>query len=69
MISTQDYRLVTRPGASGLPAGISLDVPILRKRLLREAALPEEAAQLLDLLRTALSLEAEDQAGEGGGGL
>lgn len=42
-----------------MPAGISLGVPIRRKRLLREAALPEDAAHLLELLRSALDLEGD----------
>ncbi|MFF3489097.1 hypothetical protein ACFYXC_38530 [Streptomyces sp. NPDC002701] len=57
MISTADYRLVAQPDAPGVPAGISLGGPIRRKRLLREAALPEDAAQLLEVLRSALDLE------------
>jgi hypothetical protein len=43
----------------GVPAGISLTVPIRRKRLLREAALPENTAHLLELLRSALDLEGD----------
>jgi hypothetical protein len=57
MISTVDYRVVSQPDAPGVPAGISLGVPIRRKRLLREAALPEDTAQLLELLRSALDME------------
>ncbi|WP_331732657.1 cell envelope biogenesis protein OmpA [Streptomyces sp. NBC_00989] len=59
MISTADYRLVVQPDAPGVPAGISLAVPIRRKRLLREAALPENTAHLLELLRSALGLEGD----------
>jgi len=57
MIATPHYRLVPDPGAPQVPAGISLDVPVLRKRLLREATLPAEGAKLLELVRTALELE------------
>lgn len=39
-------------GPSSTPIGISLAVPILRKRLLRTAALSAEAQRALDLLRT-----------------
>ncbi|MFJ1839965.1 cell envelope biogenesis protein OmpA [Streptomyces sp. NPDC088175] len=56
MISAQHYRLVPHPG-TGAPAGISLNAPILRRRVLREAALPPDRASLLALLRTALDLE------------
>ncbi|MEJ8654960.1 cell envelope biogenesis protein OmpA [Streptomyces sp. MS1.AVA.4] len=57
MIAAQHYQLVPRQDAPGDPAGIDLDVPILRKRALREAVLPADHAALLDLLRTALDLE------------
>ncbi|GGX93854.1 hypothetical protein [Streptomyces fructofermentans] len=57
MISTADYHLVAQPDVPGAPAGIGLAVPIRRKRLLREAALPADAKQLLELLRRALDLE------------
>jgi hypothetical protein len=59
MISTADYRLAVQPDTPGVPAGISLTVPIRRKRLLREAALPENTAHLLELLRSALDLEGD----------
>jgi len=59
MISTADYRLVVQPDTPGVPAGISLAVPIRRKRLLREAALPQNTAHLLELLRSALDLEGD----------
>lgn len=57
MIAARHYQLVPRPDAPGIPAGISLSVPVLRKRTLREAALPEDHAALLNLLRTALGPE------------
>ncbi|MFD4574261.1 hypothetical protein ACFWNK_19865 [Streptomyces sp. NPDC058417] len=57
MIAARHYRLVFSQDASDVPAGISLDVPVLRKRVLREAALPAEHAALRDLVRTALGLE------------
>ncbi|MCX5106954.1 hypothetical protein [Streptomyces sp. NBC_00439] len=56
MISARHYRLVPHPG-TGAPVGISLNAPILRRRVLREAALPPDHASLLALLRTALDLE------------
>lgn len=59
MISSQEYRLAARADAPEIPAGISLAVPILRRRLLREAALPADAARLLELLHSALDLDAE----------
>lgn len=57
MIATRHYRLVPHQARPDVPVGISLNVPILRKRILREAVLPADHAALLDLLRTALDLE------------
>ena len=57
MIATRRYQLVPHPDTSDVPAGISLNVPILRKRTLREASLPAAQAALLDLVRSALGLE------------
>ncbi|MFI1408786.1 cell envelope biogenesis protein OmpA [Streptomyces sp. NPDC020707] len=57
MIAARHYRLVIPRDAPEVPAGISLDVPVLRKRVLREAVLPAEHAALLDLVRAALGLE------------
>ncbi|MEU1409462.1 hypothetical protein ABZ471_45845 [Streptomyces sp. NPDC005728] len=57
MIAARNYRLVPHQDTPGLPLGISLNVPILRKRTLREAVLPADHAALLDLLHTALELE------------
>ncbi|MEU7688835.1 hypothetical protein [Streptomyces spectabilis] len=49
MIHTRRYRLVFAPTPPGLPTGISVDVPILRRRLLRAANLAPAQQQLLDL--------------------
>ncbi|GGP80841.1 hypothetical protein GCM10010278_69220 [Streptomyces melanogenes] len=57
MIDSRHYLLAYRQEAPDVPVGISLNVPILRKRVLREAALPADQAAVLDLLRTALGLE------------
>ncbi|WP_019074678.1 hypothetical protein [Streptomyces hokutonensis] len=57
MIAARHYRVVFREDASDVPAGISLDVPVLRKRVLRDAVLPAEHATLLALVRAALGLE------------
>ncbi|MFJ8158517.1 cell envelope biogenesis protein OmpA [Streptomyces sp. NPDC094468] len=57
MIHTRRYQLVPHQDEPDLPSGISLHVPILRKRLLRRAALPPSHEALLNLLRDALSLD------------
>ncbi|MET9083690.1 hypothetical protein ABZX77_17645 [Streptomyces sp. NPDC004237] len=57
MIASRHYQLVFRKDAPAVPVGISLNVPVLRKRTLREAVLPDEPAALLGLLRTVLGLE------------
>jgi hypothetical protein len=57
MIATRRHQLVPHQDTPDVPAGISLNVPILRKRTLREAALPAAHAALLDLVRAALGLE------------
>ncbi|MFD9284636.1 cell envelope biogenesis protein OmpA [Streptomyces mirabilis] len=57
MIAARHYQLVPHQNAPDLPVGISLNVPVLRKRTLRKAVLPADHAALLDLLRTALDLE------------
>ncbi|MFD4588306.1 cell envelope biogenesis protein OmpA [Streptomyces sp. NPDC058434] len=57
MIAARHYQLVPRQDAPSDPVGIDLDVPILRKRALREAVPPADHVALLDLLRTALDLE------------
>ncbi|GGX56064.1 cell envelope biogenesis protein OmpA [Streptomyces chartreusis] len=56
MIRASAYRLTPRDDRPSLPAGISLDVPILRKRLLRKAALPPQAQRYMDMLRDLLDL-------------
>jgi hypothetical protein len=50
MIAARHYRLVPHQAASGLPAGISLNVPVLRKRVLRTAALTTAQQALMNLL-------------------
>jgi hypothetical protein len=57
MITARHYRLVPHQEKPDVPVGISLDVPILRKRILRQAVLPADHAALLDLLRSVLDLE------------
>ncbi|ONK13256.1 cell envelope biogenesis protein OmpA [Streptomyces sp. MP131-18] len=57
MIALEHYRLVPGKDNPSAPAGIALDVPVLRKRLLRQAALPPEAEALLGQLRALLDLE------------
>ncbi|MFJ8752329.1 cell envelope biogenesis protein OmpA [Streptomyces sp. NPDC102441] len=49
MISTARYEVVRSDAVE--PMGIRLDVPVLRMRLLREAALPREAVRFLAALR------------------
>ncbi|MCC9690224.1 hypothetical protein [Streptomyces althioticus] len=55
MIHTQTYRLVHPPGRPDAPAGISVDVPVLRKRLLRAAALTPGQQHLMDLWNTLMN--------------
>ncbi|MEV5850388.1 cell envelope biogenesis protein OmpA [Streptomyces sp. NPDC051985] len=57
MIAARHYELMFRQDAPDVPAGISLNVPILRRRVLREAVLPADHAALLDLLRAVLGPE------------
>ncbi|MCQ8836115.1 cell envelope biogenesis protein OmpA [Streptomyces malaysiensis] len=49
MIHTRNYQLVTLPDRPDAPSGISLDVPVLRKRVLRTAALSPDQQHLMDL--------------------
>ncbi|CAL9327799.1 hypothetical protein SUDANB56_00009 [Streptomyces sp. enrichment culture] len=49
MIRTRTYRLVHPPGRPDAPAGISVDVPVLRTRVLRAAALTPGQQHLMDL--------------------
>lgn len=56
MIDTRNYRLVFPPDSDALP-GISIKVPILRKRLLRRAALTPEEQRFMSLVDDLLSEE------------
>ncbi|MEU6511036.1 cell envelope biogenesis protein OmpA [Streptomyces sp. NPDC046942] len=49
MIRTHHYRLASLPERPEMPSGISLDVPILRKRVLRTAPLAPDLHHLMDL--------------------
>jgi hypothetical protein len=49
MIHTRNYRLVSLPDRPDVPSGISLDVPVLRKRVLRTATLSPDQQHLMDL--------------------
>ncbi|WP_177235416.1 cell envelope biogenesis protein OmpA [Streptomyces sp. MUSC 14] len=49
MIHTHRYRLVPLPDRPETPSGISLHVPILRKRVLRTAPLAPDLQHLMDL--------------------
>ncbi|CAM5671550.1 cell envelope biogenesis protein OmpA [Streptomyces griseomycini] len=51
MIRTRNYRLVLTPDRPGAPVGISVDVPVLRRRLLRTATLTTDQQRLMNLLR------------------
>lgn len=58
MIALDSYRLVLdNDDDPTVPLGIALDMPVLRRRLLREAALPERAEALLAALRGLLDLQ------------
>jgi hypothetical protein len=67
MIATRRYQLVPHQDTPAVPAGISLNVPILRKRTLREAALTAVQVALLGLVHTALGLENSCPAAPGQG--
>jgi hypothetical protein len=54
MIHTRNYRLTGPHNQPGVIAGISTDVPVLRKRLLRKAGLPPKDEDLLRRLRAVL---------------
>ncbi|MGW0670602.1 cell envelope biogenesis protein OmpA [Streptomyces sp. NPDC002746] len=57
MIDSQSYRIISEDSKSSeRPLGIDLNVPILRKRLLREAALGDKETELFNLLQAALGL-------------
>ncbi|CAL9670756.1 hypothetical protein SUDANB15_07383 (plasmid) [Streptomyces sp. enrichment culture] len=51
MIHTRNYRLLFTRGRPSTPIGISLDAPVLRRRLLRTATLTPDQQHLMDLLR------------------
>ncbi|MGW1815323.1 cell envelope biogenesis protein OmpA [Streptomyces sp. NPDC002125] len=55
MIDSRNYRIIAAEGTKR-PVGIDVNVPILRKRILREAALGDEETKLLNLLQAALGL-------------
>lgn len=54
MIHTRNYRLTGPDDQPGVVSGISIDVPVLRRRVLRNATLPPEQEDLLTLLRAVL---------------
>jgi len=54
MIHTRTYRLLFTSGRPSTPIGISVDVPVLRRRLLRTATLTPDQQHLMDLLRPLL---------------
>ena len=49
MIHTRTYRPVFTPDRPGAPTGISVDVPVQRRRLLRTATLTPDQQRLMDL--------------------
>ncbi|MFF0698592.1 cell envelope biogenesis protein OmpA [Streptomyces tendae] len=49
LIHTRNYRLVSLPERPDVPSGISLDVPVLRRRVLRTATLTPDQQHLMDL--------------------
>jgi hypothetical protein len=49
MIHTRNYRLVFPPDQPDVPVGISVHVPVLRKRVLRTATLTPDQQHLMDL--------------------
>ncbi|MFF3957366.1 cell envelope biogenesis protein OmpA [Streptomyces sp. NPDC001890] len=54
MIDAGHYQLVPDPDIPDVPVGISLNVPILRKRTLREATLTAVRSALLNLMHSVL---------------
>lgn len=48
LIHTASYRLVLAPDRTDVPMGISVNVPVLRRRVLRTAALTPEQQHLMD---------------------
>ncbi|MFJ9752439.1 cell envelope biogenesis protein OmpA [Streptomyces chartreusis] len=55
MIHTSNYRLTPAPDRADVPMGISVDVPVLRKRVLRTATLTPEQQRLLDQFKALLN--------------
>jgi hypothetical protein len=55
MIRTHDYRLVPLADRPDVPSGISLGVPVLRRRLLRTPALTPDQQHLMDLWNTLMN--------------
>ncbi|MFC9165576.1 hypothetical protein ACFTZ8_32835 [Streptomyces fungicidicus] len=49
MIHTRTYRPAFTPDRPGAPTGISIDVPVQRRRLLRTATLTPDQQRLMDL--------------------
>ncbi|MGA5521004.1 hypothetical protein ACPCK2_32895 [Streptomyces pseudogriseolus] len=54
MIHTRNYRPVFPPDRSDVPAGISLDVTVLRRHVLRTTQLTSEQERLIRLVRSLL---------------
>ncbi|MGW6600497.1 hypothetical protein [Streptomyces sp. NPDC055036] len=57
MIHTPTYRLVLPPDQPEAPSGISVDVPVLRKRVLRTAVLTPDQEHQMSLLHGLLDVE------------
>jgi hypothetical protein len=55
MIHTRNYQLVTLPERPEVPSGISLNVPILRRRVLRTATLTPDQQHLMDLFNSLMN--------------
>ncbi len=55
MIHTRNYQLVSLPERPDVPSGISLDVPALRTRVLRTAALTPDQQHLMDLFNALMN--------------
>lgn len=55
MIHTRNYQLVTLPERPEVPSGISLDVPVLRRRVLRTATLTPDQQHLMDLFNSLMN--------------
>jgi hypothetical protein len=55
MIHPRTYRLASLPNQPDVPSGISLDVPVLRRRVLRTATLTPDQQHLMDLFNTLMN--------------